>query len=85
MPKRLGLGTIFVHSSEDEIKDVCKMKGLNDYETEIIVRIYHKKQSLDFVADTMDFTRYGKTQSHYSKRSINNFHKEAFLKLMRKD
>ena len=52
------------------------------YETEIILRIYWKKQSLTYISYNMDFIKYGKPQRYYSVRSLNNFHKEAFLKLL---
>jgi len=30
----------------------------------------------------MKFDKFGKSQTHYSVRSINNFHKEAFAKIV---
>lgn len=81
MPRRLG--TLYLSHSKDELEKLCINKQLNDYETEIILRIYWRKQSINFIADTMEFDKYGKEQKFYSTRSINNFHKEAFLKLMR--
>lgn len=75
MPKRLNLGTIIFPSSEEKIMELC--------ESEIIVRIYWHKQSLNYIADYMEFDKYGKPQKHYSVRSINNFHKEAFKKLLK--
>ncbi len=81
MPRRLG--KIFLSSSKDELEKLCKEKYLNEYETEIILRIYWGKQSINFIADTMEFDKYGKEQKYYSTRSINNFHKEAFLKLIK--
>lgn len=81
MPRRLS--TLFLTSSKEELERLCNEKQLNDYETEIILRIYWRKQSLNFIADTMEFDKYGKEQRYYSTRSINNFHKEAFLKLMK--
>jgi len=81
MPKRLG--TLLFSTSKKDLEKMCDEKGLNDYEKEIILRIYWKRQSLNFIADTMDFKKYGKEQQYYSVRSINIFHKEAFLKLMR--
>lgn len=70
-------------TDKSQLEKMCDEKNLNDYEKEIIIRIYWKKQSLNFIADTMDFRKHGKAQQYYSVRSINNFHKEAFLKLMR--
>lgn len=81
MPKRLG--TLVFSNNKEKLEDVCKEKGLNGYETEIIMRIYWKKQSLNFIADNMEFDKYGKIQKYYSVRSINNFHKEAFTKIMK--
>lgn len=81
MPKRLGI--LYLPSDKEKLKKLCQEKNLNDYETEIILRIYWKKQSINFISDTMDFRKYGKEQKLYSSRSINNFHKEAFLKLMK--
>lgn len=81
MPKRLS--TLYFSTNKEELNKLCKEKCLNDYETELIIRIYWNKQSLNFIADTMDFKQYGKPQEHYSVRSINNFHKEAFIKLMK--
>ena len=71
-------------STESELRKLCAEKELNDYETEIIVRIYFQKQSLSYISYDMNFFKYGKPQRLYSVRSINNFHKEAFLKLLRK-
>ena len=82
MPKRLNIGTIIFPSSEEKIMELCESKKLIGYETEIIVRIYWHKQSLNYIADYMEFDKYGKPQKHYSVRSINNFHKEAFKKLL---
>ena len=81
MPRRLS--KVYFASSKEELLKLCKEKSLNDYETELILRIYWQKQSLNYIADTMEFDKYGKEQKHYSVRSINNFHKQAFLKLMR--
>ena len=81
MPKRLG--TLFLAFKKDDLVSLCCEKGLNEYETEIILRIYWSKHSLNYIADTMEFDRYGKEQKFYSVRSINTFHKEAFLKLLR--
>ena len=81
MPRRIGM--LFFGKSEKELRGLCKEKNLNEYETEIIVRIYFRKHSISYISDTMDFTKYGKNQKFYSSRSINTFHKEAFLKLMK--
>ena len=69
-------------SERERLLEMCREKGLNGYETEIILRIYWKKQSLTYISYNMDFLKYGKPQRYYSVRSINNFHKEAFLKLL---
>ena len=68
--------------NRDSLIELCKEKGLNGYEIEIILRIYWKKQSLAFISYNMDFEKYGKPQRYYSVRSLNNFHKEAFMKLI---
>ena len=81
MPKRLGNG--FFGMSKDELENLCRVKGLNDIETEIILRIYWQKQSINFIADTLDFKKYGKEHAYYSARSINYFHKAAFMKLLK--
>lgn len=81
MPKRIG--ALFFSKSKDELLELCETKGLNKYETEIILRIYFEKQSLNYISDMMEFDVFGKEQKHYSVRSINNFHKEALLKLVR--
>ena len=81
MPRRLG--TLYLSDDKEELEKLCKEKYLNDYETEIILRIYWCKQSINFIADTMEFDKHGKEQKYYSTRSINNFHKQAFIKLMR--
>jgi len=80
MPRRLS--TLFFSQGEKSLIKLCKSKNLNEYETEIIVRIYAKKQSLNFIADMMEFDGYGRYQKYYSVRTINSMHKEAFLKLM---
>ena len=69
--------------SESELRKLCKEKELNDYETEIIIRIYFQRQSLSYNSYNMNFLQHGKPQKYYSVRSINNFHKEAFLKLLK--
>lgn len=81
MPKRIG--TIYFSKSKEELLKLCHNSGLNKYEEEIIIRIYWAKQSLNYIADTMEFDVFGKEQKHYSVRSINNFHKEALLKLIK--
>ena len=35
MPKRLGVGTLIVRTSLQELEDLCDQKGLKDYEKEI--------------------------------------------------
>ncbi len=82
MPKRLS-SLLKLPSSEIALRELCAKKELNDYETEIIIRIYFQKQSLSYISYSMNFSIYGKPQRTYSVRSINNFHKEAFLKLMK--
>ena len=67
---------------KDSLIALCREKGLNGYEIEIILRIYWKKQSLAYISYNMDFEKYGKPQRYYSVRSLNNFHKEAFMKLI---
>ena len=69
-------------SERERLLEMCREKGLNGYETEIILRIYWKKQSLTYISYNMDFLKYGKPQRYYSVRSLKNFHKEAFLKLL---
>lgn len=69
-------------SERERLLEMCREKGLNGYETERILRIYWKKQSLTYISYNMDFLKYGKPQRYYSVRSLNNFHKEAFLKLL---
>lgn len=81
MPRRLG--SLLFSRDKAELENLCKTKGLNDYETEIIMRIYWKRQSLNFIADTMEFEAFGKERRFYSVRTINNIHKEAFIKLMK--
>ena len=83
MPKRLGVGTLIVGTSLQELEDLCDQKGLTDYEKEIIIRIYWYHQNLTFIADTMDFKKYGKKHRHYSLRSINTFHNQAFIKIIK--
>lgn len=80
MPKKLG--KIF-NIDGRFIEELCNKKNLADYEKEIIIRIYIKKQSINYISDTMEFDNYGKNQKYYSSRSINNFHREAVLKLVR--
>lgn len=70
-------------TSKEGIIEMCRNKGLNGYETEIILRIYWKKQNLSYISYHMDFSKYGKPQKYYSVRSINNFHRDAIIKLLR--
>lgn len=81
MPRRLK-SLLNLPTTKDELIEICKEKGLNGYETEIILRIYWKKQSLAYISYNMDFSRYGRPQRYYSVRSLNNIHKEAFIKLI---
>ena len=81
MPKRLG--TFFFGGNKNSLEKLCDVRQLNEYEKEIIIRIYHKKQSLNYIADTMEFDMFGKDQKYYSVRAVNNFHKDAFDKLMK--
>lgn len=81
MPRRLK-SFLTLPKTKDEIIDYCKKKGLTGYEIEIILRIYWKKQSLTYISYNMDFLRYGRPQRYYSVRSLNNMHKEAFIKLI---
>ena len=81
MPRRLS--SIYFSKDKKTLEKLCYEKDLNEYETELILRIYWKKQSLNFIADTMEFDKYGKEQKYYSVRTINNMHKEAFLKLIK--
>lgn len=71
-----------VPNKKDKLLDLCKRKGLNGYETELMLRIYWKKQSLNYISFNMDFEKYGKPQRLYSVRSLNNFHKEAIIKII---
>ncbi len=70
-------------TEKDGIIEFCRSKGLNGYEIELILRIYWKKQNLSYISYHMDFSKYGKPQRYYSVRSINNFHRDAFLKLIK--
>ena len=80
MPKRIGT---FFGVSQDNLKTLCKRKGLNDFEIELLIRIYWKRQSLNYISDTMSFKKYGKRKENYSVRTLNNLHKQAVLKLLR--
>lgn len=82
MTRRL-IRMIAFPTEKEEIIEFCKSKGLNGYEIELILRIYWKKQNLSYISYHMDFSKYGKPQKYYSVRSINNFHREAFLKLIK--
>ena len=81
MPRRLST-LIDLPTNKEKLIQFCYDKGLNGYETEIIVRIYWKKQSLNYISYSMDFSKYGRPQKYYSVRSINNFHKDAFMKII---
>lgn len=80
MPRRLS--TLLIGENKTRLEELCEKGSLNEYEKEIIMRIYHKRQSLNYIADTMEFDKYGKEQKRYSVRTINNIHKEAFKKIM---
>ena len=80
MPKRLAV--MLLGANKNYIKELCEEKGLNSYETELMIRIYAERQSLNYIADTMRFDKYGRKQQYYSVRSINEFHRQAFIKLM---
>lgn len=80
MPKRLAV--MLIGASRHYVKSLCEERGLNLYETELMIRIYVERQSLNYIADTMRFDKYGKDQEYYSVRSINEFHRQAFMKLM---
>ena len=69
-------------STKDKMIEFFQAKGLNDYEIELLVRIYFDKQSLSYISYAMDFAKYGKPQKYYSVRSLNNFHKEAVIKII---
>lgn len=83
MPRKLST-LLDLPTSKEQLTQLCYDKGLNGYETEIIIRIYWKKQSLNYISYNMDFAKYGRIQKYYSVRSINNFHKDAFIKLVSK-
>ena len=87
MPRRLG--PLLIGENKEKLEELCERSSLNDYEKEILYwtrsgndRIYHKRQSLNYIADTMEFDKYGKDQRRYSVRTINNMHKEAFKKII---
>ncbi len=83
MPRKLSR-LLKLPTSEEKLRNLCKEKELNDYETEIIIRIYFQKQSLSYISYSMNFLNHGKSQKFYSVRSINDFHKQAILKLLKK-
>lgn len=64
------------------LEEICMQKGLNDYETELILRIYWQKQKLQDISECMDFMWHGKERHNYSVRTINKFHKEAISKIL---
>ena len=80
MPRRLG--PLLIGENKEKLEELCERSSLNDYEKEIIIRIYHKRQSLNYIADTMEFDKYGKDQRRYSVRTINYMYKEAFKKII---
>ena len=79
MPRRIG--ALLMPLNKTQLEELCLKKELNEYETELIIRIYWKKQSITFIADTMDFKKYGKKTDFYSVRTINTIHKEALKKI----
>ena len=81
MPRRLK-SMMNLPMTREQMLELCQQKSLTGYETELIFRIYWKKQSLSYISYHMDFMKYGKPQKFYSVRSLNNIHKEAFLKLI---
>lgn len=83
MPSRL-TSLFKVPSGKDEILRISREHGLNSYETELLLRIYWKKQSLNYISFNMDFAKYGKPQKYYAVRSLNNFHKDAIMKIVMK-
>lgn len=72
-------------ADQEFLEGLCMEKGLNDYETELILRIYWKKQKFKEIAEYMDFMGHGKTRHSYSIRTLNNFHKEAIYKIIEED
>lgn len=81
MPSRL-TSMFKIPNTKDQIIAIGKNHGLNSYEIELLLRIYWKKQSLNYISFNMDFAKYGKPQKYYSVRSLNNFHKEAIMKIV---
>ena len=47
MPKRLAV--MLLGANKNYIEELCNEKGLNKYETEIMVRIYFERQSLNYI------------------------------------
>lgn len=72
-------------ADKDLLEEICNDKGLNDYETELILRIYWQKQKLKDVSERMDFMGHGKEKHNYSVRTINKYHKEAISKILGKE
>ena len=67
---------------QELLEEICEQKGLNDYETELILRIYWQKQKLKDISERMDFMGHGKDRHNYSVRTINKYHKEAISKIL---
>lgn len=80
MPRRLA--GMLLGANRHYIEELCNERGLNKYETELMIRIYAERQSLNYIADTMRFSQYGKEQEYYSVRSINEYHRQALMKLV---
>lgn len=81
MPSRL-TSLFKVPNTKEQIISVGRAHGLNNCEIELLLRIYWKKQSLNYISFHMDFEKYGKPQRYYSVRSLNNFHKDAIMKIV---
>lgn len=69
-------------ADQELLEEICIQKGLNDYETELILRIYWQKQKLKDISERMDFMGHGKDRHNYSVRTINKYHKEAISKIL---
>lgn len=72
-------------ANQELLEEICMQKGLNDYETEIILRIYWQKQKLTDISERMDFMGHGKDRHTYSTRTISKYHKEAISKILGKE
>ena len=69
-------------ADQELLEEICIQKGLNDYETELILRIYWQKQKMKDISERMDFMGHGKDRHNYSVRTINKYHKEAISKIL---